>query len=104
MPSKPPPLTNRPQRKAWKRSQLEPDTRLRGRAGMEQRRRRLMAEPLCRACAKLSIVRAAVVPDHIIPLSEGGRDDDGNIQCLCQEHHDAKSKAERAAARQRRRP
>ena len=30
---------------------------------------------------------ASTVPDHIVPLSQGGSDDDGNIRCLCEECH-----------------
>lgn len=66
--------------------------RLRGRAGKAQRLRRLRAEPLCRICKANGFVRASVVPDHIIPLAKGGTDDDGNVQCICQPCHDAKTR------------
>jgi 5-methylcytosine-specific restriction protein A len=65
--------------------------RIQGRAGVELRKRRLQLEPLCRECAKQGIVRAAVTPDHIIALANGGTDTDDNVQCLCAEHHDAKT-------------
>ncbi len=61
--------------------------RLRGRAAVAQRRRRIQAEPLCRDCATRGLVRAATVPDHIVPLTQGGSDDDSNIRCLCAECH-----------------
>lgn len=61
--------------------------RLRGRAGQLQRLRRLAAEPLCRDCKSMGIVRAATTPDHIVPLSRGGTDTEDNIRCLCSEHH-----------------
>ncbi len=61
--------------------------RLRGRAAVEQRARRLANEPLCRDCIEKGIVTAATVPDHIVPLSKGGSDDDANIRCLCTECH-----------------
>lgn len=70
------------------------DKRLRGRAGQEQRKRRLAAEPLCRHCAEKGIVRAATSPDHIVPLKMGGSDDDSNIQCLCEECHATKTALE----------
>jgi 5-methylcytosine-specific restriction protein A len=66
--------------------------RLRGQAGVEQRKRRLAAEPLCRMCKAKGIVRAATVPDHIVALVNGGTDDDSNIQCLCRWHHEAKTR------------
>lgn len=61
--------------------------RLRGRKAVAQRKRRLRAEPLCRDCREKGQVRAATVPDHITPLSQGGTDDDDNIRCLCDECH-----------------
>ena len=61
--------------------------RLRGRRAVAQRLRRLRAEPLCRDCASAGIVREATVPDHIVPLAQGGSDEDSNIRCLCREHH-----------------
>lgn len=65
--------------------------RLRGRKAVEQRLRRLAQEPRCRHCLAKGRITAATVPDHIIPLSKGGTDDDDNIQCLCDDCHDAKT-------------
>jgi 5-methylcytosine-specific restriction protein A len=65
--------------------------RLRGRAGQEQRKRRLRAEPLCRDCAEAGRVTAATVPDHIKPLALGGTDEDANIRCLCKPCHDKRT-------------
>jgi len=64
-----------------------PTPRLRGRAGVEQRRRRLEAEPLCRDCLSSGKVTPATVPDHIVPLAHGGPDVDTNVRCLCRRHH-----------------
>jgi 5-methylcytosine-specific restriction protein A len=65
--------------------------RLRGRRGVEQRKRRLRAEPLCRLCREQGRTTIATVPDHIVPLTKGGDDTDDNIQCLCQPCHDEKT-------------
>lgn len=74
--------------------------RLRGRRGVEQRRRRLDAEPLCRDCNAKGIVTESEVPDHTIPLSKGGTDDDSNIRCLCKSCHEKRTR-EQFGQRQR---
>lgn len=61
--------------------------RLRGRAAVAQRIRRLAAEPLCRDCQAKGRVTASTVPDHIVPLAKGGTDTDDNIRCLCTNCH-----------------
>ena len=64
-----------------------PTPRLRGRAAVAQRKRRLYAEPLCRDCLAKGKTTAATVPDHIVPLAKGGPDTDDNIRCLCEPCH-----------------
>lgn len=71
--------------------------RKRGRAGVEQRRRRLMLHPLCAECKKRGVVRASDEIDHIIPLGMGGTDSDDNVQGLCTDCHALKSASEDAA-------
>lgn len=61
--------------------------RARGRKAVEQRKRRLMAEPLCRICMSKGKITASTVPDHIVPLALGGSDTDDNIRCLCADCH-----------------
>lgn len=61
--------------------------RLRGRAAVQQRRRRLADEPLCRLCAERCVITPSTVPDHIKPLALGGLDVDTNIRCLCGQCH-----------------
>jgi 5-methylcytosine-specific restriction enzyme A len=61
--------------------------RIRGRKAVHLRIRRLNREPLCRDCLAKGMYVASSVPDHIIPLSLGGTDDDDNIRCLCKDCH-----------------
>ena len=68
--------------------------RLRGRAGVKQRQRRLDAEPLCRKCQEAGIVRAATEVDHIQPLALGGDDTDDNCQSLCDDCHALKTSSD----------
>lgn len=71
-----------------------PGKRIRGRRGVELRKRRLANEPLCRMCKAEGRVTAATVPDHIAPLAKGGEDVDTNIRCLCEAHHDEVTRQE----------
>ncbi len=68
--------------------------RIRGRKGVELRKRRLANEPLCRMCKALGRTTSATVPDHIKPLALGGTDTDDNIRCLCADHHDQVTREE----------
>jgi len=65
--------------------------RQRGRRAVAQRFMRLQAEPLCRDCAAKGVVSEATVPDHIVPLTQGGSDEDSNIRCLCADCHRART-------------
>ncbi len=66
--------------------------RLRGRAGMAQRLRRLQrTNHLCEDCLACGATQVAVEVDHIIPLSLGGSDDDANTRNLCKYHHDKRT-------------
>lgn len=51
----------------------------------------LAKEPLCRACKASGRLTVATVVDHIIPMSAGGENDDGNLQPLCKPCHDSKT-------------
>ncbi|RYG79405.1 MAG: HNH endonuclease [Alphaproteobacteria bacterium] len=68
-----------------------PTERLRGRRAVAQRKRRLQVEPLCRDCKAQGFVKVADVIDHIVPLAQGGTDDDANTRPLCHEHHKART-------------
>ena len=58
-------------------------------------------DPLCAECKRHGRVTLATQRDHITPLEEGGEDVESNVQGLCADCHDAKSKAERARGVQR---
>jgi len=88
-------------KRAWAGSGNE-TKRLRGRAGVERRTRWLTLHPYCKHCEAKGINRLGFTPDHIVPLSEGGRDDESNIQTLCEPCHRVKTQAEAARGRQRR--
>jgi 5-methylcytosine-specific restriction protein A len=65
-----------------------PTMRLRGRAGKEQRRRRLARTGgLCERCQSRGRVVVATVVDHIKPLALGGSDEDSNTRNLCDPCH-----------------
>lgn len=71
-----------------KLSNLKPTPRLRGRAGQEQRHRRMMrTDYLCVDCQAEGRTTIAEEVHHIIPLHKGGSDADANTVNLCREHH-----------------
>jgi 5-methylcytosine-specific restriction protein A len=69
--------------------------RLRGRAGVKQRDRRLQrTNYLCEMCLAEGRYVTADFVDHVKALAHGGTDDDVNTQNLCAKHHDLKTRAE----------
>lgn len=48
-------------------------------------------EPLCAECKRQGKVTEATQRDHVVPLCDGGADDDANTQGLCDACHEAKS-------------
>lgn len=63
-------------------------TRIRGRAGVEARKRRLAADGwVCRLCREQGRYVAATEVDHVKPLAHGGLDVDDNCRALCSDHH-----------------
>jgi len=57
--------------------------------------------PLCVLCLLKGITVPATIRDHIIPLAEGGVDDNSNCQAICQQCSDAKTRAESTRGQQR---
>ena len=75
--------------------------RVTGRELQRRRARLFTSNPLCVHCQQAGRVTLATQRDHIVPLEEGGQDVDANVQGLCAECHDIKSKTERARGVQR---
>lgn len=76
--------------------------RKRGSAGVRDRERiRARDCGLCQACKRKGRTSIGGPVDHIVPLWDGGSDDDSNKEVLCVPCHDAKS-AREAAVRARR--
>lgn len=66
--------------------------RKRGRAAVDQRRRRLeRTNGLCELCLGKDRITVATVVDHIQALANDGSDEDENTQNLCKPCHDAKT-------------
>lgn len=68
--------------------------RQRGRQGMTRRARWLSLHPLCAHCEQAGRVTLADEVDHIVPLIEGGADDESNFQSLCSPCHKVKTARE----------
>lgn len=76
-------------RPAWTKYKEVP--RLRGPELQALRAALFAREPLCRLCYNQGIVTPATIRDHILPLGEGGTEDEANTQPVCQRCHNAKS-------------
>lgn len=69
---------------------------------LQQLRADLFArDPLCAECRRLGRVTLATQRDHVVPLAEGGADDENNVQGLCDDCHEGKSLAEALRGRRR---
>jgi 5-methylcytosine-specific restriction protein A len=65
-----------------------------GWAWQQKRAAWLRANPYCVACGAV-----ANTVDHIVPLRQGGPDDESNYQSMCKRCHDSKRQREGMAAR-----
>lgn len=65
--------------------------RTRGRAWMEVRAWWLRTHPACANCGRLHYTNQV---DHVVPLWDGGADDETNFQTLCVTCHEAKTAGE----------
>jgi 5-methylcytosine-specific restriction protein A len=68
--------------------------RIRGRTLQRRRERVLSERPLCVECERAGRVAAAMHLDHVVPLWQGGADDESNLQGLCVACHEAKTSRE----------
>jgi 5-methylcytosine-specific restriction protein A len=62
---------------------------------MALRERMFLTNPLCAHCLEAGIVRVWEELDHIVPLFQGGTNDESNLAGLCRECHNKKSQKER---------
>ena len=74
----------------------EAEQRTRGRKWMNTRERWFIDHPTCAMCGRIG---HAVDLDHIIPLIDGGKDDESNYQTLCRVPCHADKTAREARAR-----
>jgi 5-methylcytosine-specific restriction protein A len=75
-----------------------PTPRDRSERAKRRRLHLLRTSPLCTECLKAGRAVAATELDHVIPLRDGGRDDETNLQGLCHQCHTDKSLRERGIA------
>lgn len=71
--------------------------RQRGGAWTKRRAAYLRTHPLCVHCERVGMVTPADEVDHVVPLCEGGADNESNYQPLCVSCHKAKTAKEIAA-------
>lgn len=88
------------QREAWTKKP-NATKRITGRRLQAMRASLFSRSPLCVHCDALGLVALATQRDHVIPLAEGGKDDETNEQGLCDACHEAKSLGEAIRARRR---
>lgn len=65
--------------------------RLRGRKLQEQRNRIWLLNPLCARCGIVTIFPSGFELDHIVALTNGGTNDDDNMQVLHLDCHEEKT-------------
>ena len=68
--------------------------RIRGRELQRLRMQLFRDEPFCRVCVQAGQRTVATIRDHIIPRTEGGTEDDNNIQPMCESCHQVKIREE----------
>ena len=80
---------------SWARNEYANNVkRITGPRLQKLRRQLFQREPLCVACKNAGRVSLATQRDHIIPLAEGGADNEQNTQGLCAPCHELKRQEE----------
>jgi len=87
----------------WDTDRRQDVVRLRGRANQSRRQRLFARSPLCVTCEVAGRVTLATIADHVIPLAEGGKDDESNLAPVCAACHLVKVQAEAARGLRRNR-
>lgn len=83
----------------WKPPSIRDRNRY-GHSWQKTRAATLRAEPLCRMCLAAGRTVAATVVDHIMPIEDGGTNEQSNLQPLCKRCHDSiKTPADASARR-----
>jgi 5-methylcytosine-specific restriction protein A len=73
-----------------------PIPRIRGRQLQRLRARLFREHPWCVHCLESGLKTRATIRDHIVPLGEGGPDEETNTQALCAACSKVKTEAESA--------
>jgi 5-methylcytosine-specific restriction protein A len=73
-----------------------PTIRIRGRRLQRMRAALFARSPWCVLCIRRGLKTRATIRDHIIPVAEGGLDDESNEQALCLDCSDRKTEEEAA--------
>ena len=84
-------------RRVWVKA--KPTKRVTGRRLQAMREALFSRKPMCAECERKGFFRPATQRDHIVPLAEGGLDDESNEQGLCDDCHREKSLAEAVRGR-----
>lgn len=79
---------------AWRTRDRPTVTRIRGRELQRRRARLFAASPWCVVCLQAGRRTRATIRDHIVPLAEGGTEDESNEQALCLDCSDLKTVTE----------
>lgn len=86
-------------RSPWKHDYVV--ERITGTKLQRMRKRLFDKQPLCVLCQAVNRVSLATIRDHVIPLAEGGRDDESNEQAVCASCHLKKTQQESVRGRRR---